>query len=188
MLPTIEEDAELRLCSSPTMSSSSSCSITDHTDPNSAWSWYGCQPADQSQHQYQQFPEPMQTGAEQQGVHMDPEEALLAIDFRLQQLLQMRDQRVAAISMSRSAPALAPAAADACCNAAGAGWAAPASASGYPTAGMACAEQSMQFNGSAQASSEAARLAAAKMLQMQQMQRMQIVLQRELLEMLGQSY
>ena len=119
---------------------------------------------------------------------MDPEEALLAIDFRLQQLLQMRDQRVAAISMSRSAPALAPAAADACCNAAGAGWAAPASASGYPTAGMACAEQSMQFNGSAQASSEAARLAAAKMLQMQQMQRMQIVLQRELLEMLGQSY
>lgn len=187
MLPTIEEDAELRLRSSPTMSSSSSCSIADHTDPNSAWSWYGCQPADQSQHQYQQFPEPMQTGAEQQGVHMDPEEEealLAAIDFRLQQLLQMRDQRVAAISMSRSAPALAPAAADA----AGAGWAAPASASGYPTAGMACAEQSMQFNGSAQASSEAARLAAAKMLQMQQMQRMQIVLQRELLEMLGQSY
>jgi hypothetical protein len=163
------------------MSSSSSCSIADHTDRNSAWSWYW--PVDQLQYQYQQFPDTVQTGAEQQGVHMDPEEALLAaIDFRLQQLLQMRDQRVAAISMARSAPALAPAAADAGCNAAS------ASTSGYPTAGMACAEQSMQFNRSAQASSEAARLAAAKMLQMQQMQRMQIVLQRELLEMLGQSY
>lgn len=124
---------------------------------------------------------------------MDAEEMLLAaIDLRLQQLLQLRDQRKAAAAQrsARTSPATPPAA--------------PAlpvwyDASGSPTqaapvnaAGISFdwpAPQVMQQQAcqlaATQAVNDAVLTAASKLQQIQAVQRMQLALQRELFELLA---